>query len=63
MHEDLQFDFKEDLEKLGELFVQNDHLMRTAIYNGLDVNWLINAEIPDDIKAIHEGLKKNGYLK
>jgi len=63
LHEDLQFDFRDDLETLGQLFAQNDYLMQTAIYHGLNVNWLFNAEIPDDVKLIQDGLKKQGFLK
>jgi len=63
LHEDMQTDFNDDLQKLGRLIGANDYLMRTAIHHGLDVNWLIRCDIPDDIKIIHEGLKRNGYLK
>ena len=63
MHEDYFTDFKSDLFTLGELIGQNDHLMRTAIHNGLDVNWLLSGSIPDDIKQQHERLKQQGFLK
>lgn len=62
-HEDLQVDFNDDLQKLGRLLSDNDFLMRTAIHHGLDVNWLIRCDIPDDIISIQKVLKKNGYLK
>ncbi|SHG08699.1 hypothetical protein SAMN05444396_104237 [Flavobacterium segetis] len=61
--EDYFLDFKEDLSVLGELIGQNPMLMRTAINNGLDVNWLISAEIPENIVAIHKEIRANGFLK
>lgn len=61
--EDYFIDFKEDLALLGELIGQNHMLMRTAINNGLDVNWLLSGEIPEDIVAIHKEIRANGFLK
>jgi len=63
MHEDYLIEFREDLEQLGELIGGNHHLMKTAIYNGFDVNWLLGAGIPDDIKAQHTAIRKEGFLK
>lgn len=39
------------------------NLMKMAINNGLDVNWLWNAEIPENIDAIHKQLRAEGFLK
>jgi hypothetical protein len=61
--EDYFIDFKEDLALLGELIGENPMLMRTAINNGLDVNWLFSGEIPSDIAAIHKDIRANGFLK
>lgn len=61
--EDYFIDFKEDLALLGELIGQNSMLMRTAINNGLDINWLLSGEIPSDIVAIHKDIRANGFLK
>jgi len=63
MHEDYQLDFKPQIEQLGRLIGQNDLLMRMAIHHGLDVNWLTQFEIPEDIVAIHKDLRSRGYLK
>lgn len=63
LHEDYRIDFEEPLKKLGELIGANDKLMRTAIYHGLDVNWLLTAEIPEDILEIQRELRSKGYLK
>ncbi|OFZ67220.1 MAG: hypothetical protein A3D92_08470 [Bacteroidetes bacterium RIFCSPHIGHO2_02_FULL_44_7] len=63
LHEDYLVDFKPDLALLGENIGQSDHLMRTAIQHGLDVNWLLFGEIPDDIKERHQDLKLRGFLK
>lgn len=46
MHPDLHLDFLDNLNKLGHLIGGNPQLMKTAIYTGLDVNWLISGEIP-----------------
>ncbi|MCF6182512.1 hypothetical protein [Lutibacter sp.] len=63
MDEDLLLDFKDDLIKLGKLIGDNDKIMKTAIKNGLDVNWLIHTEIPENLVKIHRELKNNGLLK
>jgi hypothetical protein len=61
--DDYFLDFKEDLQKLGILIGKNSLLMKTAIHNGLDVNWLIYGEIPQDIVAYHKNIRQQGYLK
>ncbi len=60
---DLHLDFKEDLMLLGKLISDNKKIMDTAVKNGLDINWLLNAEIPSDLANIHKELKANGFLK
>ncbi len=62
-HEDIHLDFKEDIQKIGECIVNNDSLMKTAINNGLDINWLTKFEIPEDIAKIHKEIRANGFLK
>ena len=62
-HEDLHLEFRKDLNKLGNLIGENDKLMRVAINNGLDVNWLLQFEIPENIVAIHKEIRANGFLK
>ena len=61
--EDYFLDFKDDLVLLGENISKNPLLMRTSINNGLDINWLISAEIPADIVAFHKDLRLKGFLK
>ncbi len=63
LHEDYLLDFKDDLEKLGALILVNTDLMQLAIKNGLDINWLINAEIPENIVVLHKQLRADGFLK
>lgn len=63
LHEDYFMDFQEDLHTLGIHFNENQYIMEAAIYNGLDVNWLISGEIPEDIIQQHKDLRANGYLK
>jgi hypothetical protein len=63
MHEEILVDFANDLEKAGRLFGDNPGLMNAARYNGLDVNWLIENKIPDNIAEREKDLRQNGYLK
>ncbi|GHT33399.1 hypothetical protein FACS189434_07420 [Bacteroidia bacterium] len=63
LHEDLYIDFADDLEQIGKLFAANNGLMKIAIYNGLDANWLINNNIPDNIAAIEKDLRERGFLR
>lgn len=62
-HEDLHLEFREDVEAIGEFIGNNHNLMKTAIDNGLDVNWLITFNIPKDIVAIYNDLRANGLLR
>ena len=63
IHEDLQFDFVDDLAETGRLFGDNPLLMSAAIQNGLDVNWLIRNKIPENIAEIEKDLRQQGFLK
>lgn len=63
MHEDYLADFRSDLNTLGELISKNELLKKTARENGLELDWLLSGEIPDDIKQRQDALKKQGFLK
>lgn len=62
-HEDLHLEVEEDIKALGLLIGKNHYLMKTAIHNSLDVNWLIQFEIPKNIADIYKELRENGFLK
>ena len=62
-HEDLHIEFREKLIELGALLSNNTILMGHAIKNGLDMDWLMNFEIPENIIAIHKDIRANGFLK
>ena len=62
-HEDLHLEFRDSVIKLGNLIGENEVLMRFAINNGLDVNWLLSFEIPENIVAVHKEIRANGFLK
>ena len=62
LHEDYHLEHRENLERLGELFSKNKHLMRTAKQNGFDLEWLITTEIPVDIVERYKQIKGAGYL-
>lgn len=63
LHEDLRYDFKEILETIAESMDKIPTLMDTAIFNGFDVNWLFNYDIPENIVVTQKELRANGYLK
>lgn len=63
LHADYFSDIEDDLRQLGHLIAQNEYLMKISIQNGLDINWLILAEIPDDIVQIHKDIRSQGFLK
>lgn len=63
MHEDYLVDFREDLERLGKLISKNDLLNRTSNQHGLDLDWLLSGEIPENIKERQDVLRKRGLLK
>jgi hypothetical protein len=59
MHEDYRADFRADLENLGELLEANELLKNAAMQYGLDLDWLISGEIPENIKQRQStGMKK-----
>jgi hypothetical protein len=62
-HEDLHLNFRNEIQEIGLLFSNNPVLMHLAIHNGLDVNWLIQFDIPVNLDAIQKELRKNGFLK
>lgn len=63
LHPDLRHDFQKDLHHIGELIGNNDNMMRTAIAHGLDVNWLIHGNVPDNIADMQKELRQMGFLK
>ncbi len=63
MHEDYLVDFRSDLETLGGLIEQNELLNKTAGQHGLDLDWLLSGEIPENIKERQDALRKKGFLK
>lgn len=63
LHEDYRVEFEDDLIKLGRLIGDNKYFMKFAIYNGFDVNWLLKAEIPENIEQIHKDIRDRGYLR
>lgn len=63
LHEDFLLDFKEDLKKLGANISSNKMLLKTASYNSLDINWILEVEIPEYILQIHKEIKAAGFLK
>lgn len=48
-HPDLRLDYQGDLKTLGMAIGKIDSMMKTAIYEGFNVNWLIGSEWPEDL--------------
>src|SRR5690606_14917229 len=63
LHTDYMADLRDDLKRLGELIGDNPYLMDCAMNNGLNVNWLLFGEIPEDIIEIQKQLRREGYLR
>ncbi len=63
LHPDLRHDLQKDFEQVGQLIGNNDAMMRTAIAHGLDVNWLIIGNVPDNIAELQKELRQMGFLK
>jgi hypothetical protein len=63
LHPDLQHDLQKDLHRVGELIADNDAMMRTAIDHGLDVNWLLSGNVPENIAELQKELRQMGFLK
>lgn len=63
LHDDYFMDFQQLLLEFGNQISENKYLMDTAIKNGFDVNWLLNADIPENIVAIHREIRAHGFLK
>jgi hypothetical protein len=62
-HEDLHLNFRNDIQEIGQLIGNNPVLMQLAIYNRLDVNWLNDINIPENLDEIQKELRQNGFLK
>jgi hypothetical protein len=62
MDEDYHFEFSDGLKELGSHLSKRDYLMKSAINNGFDVNWLLSGEIPEDIQSIYKESRAN-HLK
>ncbi len=62
-HEDLHLEFKDSVVQIGRMVGDIPYLMKTAINNGLDVNWLLSFKIPDNIETHVKDLRANGFLK
>jgi hypothetical protein len=62
-HTDLHIEFKQDIESIGEYIGNNPPLMKLAINNGLDVNWLTLFTIPPDLNDIYKDIRDSGFLR
>lgn len=63
MHEDYHIDFKDGVQDLGVNISKSHNLMKTSIYNNLDVNWLIQYDIPENIQQIYKETRASGLLR
>jgi len=63
INEDYWMEYREALSNLGQNIGSVHPLLKIAINNQLNVNWLIDFEIPIDILSFHKELRANGFLK
>lgn len=63
LHEDYQIEFNDSLIELGNEISKNNTLLKIAIQNELDINWLLSADIPENIKEIHKEIRAQGFLR
>jgi len=63
LHEDYLVDFKEGLNRLGVNISKDQMLLKTANSTSLDINWILEAEIPENLLQIHKEIKAAGLLK
>lgn len=59
---DYFIEFETNLKELGLLIGDNPRLMKMCIFTGLDVNWLIQGDIPEDISEHYKHVRAEGYL-
>jgi hypothetical protein len=62
LHVDIQFEFQDDMMKLGKLITQNPRMLEAAIYHKFDMDWLLEADVPEDIVEIEKAVRKKGFL-
>lgn len=62
LDQDYFIEFENPLQETGELLGENPNLMKMAIHCGLDVNWLIKGNIPENISQIYKHVRAEGYL-
>ena len=63
INEDYWMEFSESLADLGQNIGSVHRLMKLAIHNQLNVNWLIEFDIPENLVLLHKELRANGFLK
>lgn len=63
INEDYWMEFSDDLAHLGQNIGTSHPLMRVAMDCQLNVNWLIEFDIPENIVALQKELRANGYLR
>lgn len=63
IHEDLRLDFQEAFQQLGKSIMLINELFELAEENGLELNWLTDFDIPENISDVYRGLKLQGFLK
>lgn len=62
LDQDYFIEFENNLEETGQLLGENPNLMKMAIHCGLDVNWFIQGNIPENILEIYKHVRAEGYL-
>lgn len=63
MHEDLRFDFQEQLDQLAQHLANEPNLLRTASRSGLELSWFQVENIPENLGEILRTVRSEGRLK
>lgn len=63
LHADYWIEVEDDLRILGEYISEQPMLMRLATTNGLDVNWILENRVPDNIGDMYKDIRSKGLLR
>ncbi|MGB0883826.1 MAG: hypothetical protein ACPGTG_03810 [Flavobacteriales bacterium] len=63
LDKDYFMEFEALLKTFGKLINENEHLHSKAKEHGLQLDWLLEADIPENMVEIHKEIKAKGLLK
>lgn len=63
LHEDYHSELREEFQIMANYIIEKPYFMKTAINHGLDINWLLTGNIPENLVDIHKKIRENGFLR